>query len=463
MRKLIGVMTAAVFAMLALHPGPGTAQTSDAARMRQLEEELRRIQQDLDAIKVERAQEKEEWAKHPSKFPWGIELYGSVTIRYDITEIEDRQDLFLEDDDIEGLRTRNRLGFFYYPDDAVQAGLRITTGGDPNPTSPFGRIGDAFRSKSFRLDQYYFNLRPIQLFDKRPFDQHPFQATFAVGKIPNPLWVGERGPFLSELVFDKDINPEGIALKLAVPKLLPFLGIEATAGYFSIEQLDDLRFAGLTKDTYLVAAQLRLKAESSPKIGGSLAATFYDWENLNAGARSPVFDPANVVVQPGTRAFLLRPGFQITNNTRDLGVGAVGFVENDFQIIDGAAQVYFGLPIPSLAPEIFLYGEYIYNLSVDRARDGFGATIGIRGGRKDLALNPFALWFTYRNVDNDATVGTFADSDLGAGTGYKGFSAGGNYRVHKNLLFQITYYDFEGFPFKLNSVQRYFFDAVVNF
>jgi hypothetical protein len=449
-------------ALFALYPGLSYAQRPDTDRMRQMEEDLRRLQQDLDAIKLERSKEKEEAAKHPSKFPWGIEIIGSVTLRYDITEVEDRQDLLLEDNEVEGLRSRNRLGFYYYPDGPVVGGLRLTTGGDPNPTSPFGRPGDAFRSKSFRLDEYYFTIRPLKFFDDRPFAEHPFHVELLVGKPHNPIWTGERGGFVSELVWDKDVNPEGLALKLSTHKLGP-VGVDFLTSYYIVEQLDDLRFQGFTKDTYLITAQLRLKFEPTPDIGGSIAFTFYDWENLNAGARSPVFDPANVVVTPGQRAFLLRPGFQITNNTRDLGVGAVGFLESDFQVIDLAGQVYFGLPVPSLRPEIFLYGEYINNLSVDNEEQGYGITIGLRGGGKDLALNPFMLWFTYRDVDQDATLATFADSDLGAGTGYRGFSVGGTYRVHRNLQFEVKYYDYEGFPFKLNSVQRWFFDAVFSF
>ena len=70
---------------------------------------------------------------------------------------------------------------------------------------------------------------------------------------------------------------------------------------------------------------------------------------------------------------------------------------------------------------------------------------------------------TYRDVDNDATLGTFADSDLCAGTGCKGFEFGANYRFHPNFLFQIVHVNFDGFPDKDNDVKRTFFDLVANF
>jgi hypothetical protein len=118
----------------------------------------------------------------------------------------------------------------------------------------------------------------------------------------------------------------------------------------------------------------------------------------------------------------------------------------------------------SLAPEIFLVGDYVNNLSVDDDNIGYSATIGLRGGgQQGSGVNAFTLWFTYRDVDNDATLATFADSDLGAGTGYKGFEVGGNYRFHRNLLFQVSYFDFKAFPAKDNEVTRVFFDLVATF
>jgi hypothetical protein len=90
--------------------------------------------------------------------------------------------------------------------------------------------------------------------------------------------------------------------------------------------------------------------------------------------------------------------------------------------------------------------------------------VGLRGGGNEGGwLNPFTLWFTYRNVDADATLATFADSDLGGGTSYRGFEAGMNYRLHKHLLIQISGYSFDAFPNKDNYWRRIFFDLVANF
>jgi hypothetical protein len=73
------------------------------------------------------------------------------------------------------------------------------------------------------------------------------------------------------------------------------------------------------------------------------------------------------------------------------------------------------------------------------------------------------VWVTYRYVQSDATLATFADSDLGAGTDYRGFGVGANYRVFKNLMASAQYFDFMGYPLMENHVQRMFLDLVGDF
>ena len=453
--KLLQAVAGVVVAVLLVYgqTTPGRAQESDAERLRQLEQELERMREDLDIIRREQVN-----MPILPKFP--IVFGASITIRYDLTDVEDTTDLRL-DEDRNGFRTRDRFSAEFRPDGPVNAGLRISTGENPNPTSPFIRMGDLFRSKSFNLDQFYIIVRPIKFFDPRPLDQQPVDFSFQVGKIPQPFWRADIGTWHSEIIWDDDVSPEGAALQFRAHNLLPFLKLEATGGYFIVEEVDDFRFSGLTGDTYLVAGQL--KAEVGP---AALGFAFYSYERLNSGLRSPSFDPTTgAFLQPGQTAFLLRDELQRTNNQITFGPGALGFVEDDFQIINVTGLVHVSLPfLPDIGPEVFLAGDYVNNLSVDEDEDGYSITLGLRGGGQEGGrLNPFALWFTYRDVDNDATLATFADSDLGGGTGYKGFEAGMNYRLHKHLLVQITGYSYDGFPDKDNYWRRVFFDLVANF
>jgi hypothetical protein len=396
------------------------------------------------------------------KFP--IVFGANIAIRYDLTDVDDTTDLRL-DEARDGFRTRDRFFAEFRPDGPVNAGIRISTGEDPNPASPFIRMGDLFQSQPFNLDQFYIIVRPIKFFDTRPLDQQPVDISFQVGKIPQIFWRSDIGTWHSEIIWDDDISPTGAALQFRLQNLVPFLKLEATGGYFIVEEVDDFRFSGLTGDTYLAAGQLKAEVDLAV-VGAAAGFAFYNYERLNAGLRSPSFDPTTgAFLQPGQNAILLRDGLQRTNNQVTFGPGALGFVDDNFQIINVNALVHVSLPfLQDVGPEVFLAGDYVNNLSVDEDEEGWGVTIGLRGGGKEGSwLKPFTLWFTYRDVDNDATLATFADSDLGAGTGYEGFEAGMNYRLHKNLLIQISGYSFDGFPDKDNYWRRVFFDLVANF
>jgi len=440
--------------LLVLHPGPGWTQTSDE-RMRQLEQELSRMRQDIEALRKEQA----EAAKQPAKLP--IELGASITVRYDLTEVEDQLELRL-DENRDGFRTRDRFWAEFRPDGPVNAGIRLSTGENPNPTSPFIRFGDLGRSKSFNLDQFWLAVRPIKFFDTRPLEAQPADVALLAGRMPQPFWRGSRGTWSSELIWDDDVSPEGFVVKLNASQLAPGLQLQATAGYFVIEEVDNFRFAGLTGNTFLAAGQV--KAEYKPV---AVALALYGFNRLNAGLRSPNFTPGvGAVVTPGQSALLLRdPGLQRTNNRIDFGPGAEGFVEDTFNILNFTGQLYYPLAVmPQFAPEVFLVGDYARNLSVDRDRTGYGITVGLRGGGKPgSGVNPYNLWLTYRNVDADATLATVADSDLGNGTSYRGIEAGVNYRLHKHLLLQISGFAFNAGPHKDIYWRRVFFDVVANF
>jgi len=106
----------------------------------------------------------------------------------------------------------------------------------------------------------------------------------------------------------------------------------------------------------------------------------------------------------------------------------------------------------------FLVGEYLHNFSVDVDRNGYGVTAGVTKG--GAAKGAYTAWLTYRDVDADATLGTYADSDLGAGTDYRGFQVGLSYRLRPSLLGRFAYHDFKGSPAKTNAIRRVFLDLI---
>ncbi|MBI4640324.1 MAG: putative porin, partial [Candidatus Tectomicrobia bacterium] len=274
MRLFVAVVV--VVLMIFLQIGPGWAQ-SDADRIRQMEQDLAKIRQDLEALK-----------KEPAKLPLKFGL--SVTFRIDQSEIEDEQDLLLEDNEIEALRARIRFSVEYIdPQSRVTGGIRLSTGEDPNPTSPFITLGNSFRSRSFNIDQYYLTYKPLKFYEQfKVFED----VALTFGKIPMPFWRGDRGTWRSELVWDDDINPEGALLRIPITfPDLPSVQIENVFGYFAVNWLGDVRFEGLTRDTYLIADQFKIKVDPVPTAGVTVAFAVYNYQNLNAGLRAPNFRP----------------------------------------------------------------------------------------------------------------------------------------------------------------------------
>ncbi len=385
-----------------------------------------------------------------------IRLGGSVTIRQDFTSLEDQTDLLLDDNSIDGLRGRIRLWAEHRdPKAFVGGGLRVSAGQTTNPASPFVRLGDAFRPLSIGFDQFYLSVRPFKNRER---------AVLTFGKMPQPFWRGDRGTVRAELIWDDDISPVGATLQNNLyenaDKDRP-VRLDNLLGYFTLQETTNARFEGITGTTYLIADQLKLKVDRV-----SAAVSFYSYENLNAGLRSPNFTPGQGgFVVPGTDAFLLRSGFQATNNHINLGPGANAFLEDHFRILDflGQVSVPVSLGLPG-KPEAFVLGQYTRNLEVPLDKSGWGVTLGLSGGAWEGSwANPFNIHATYRDVDADAALGVFADSDLGAGTNFKGFEISGNYRLARNLLFTVFYFDFDGAPRKDSSVQRLFFDLTWDF
>jgi len=384
-----------------------------------------------------------------------IRFFANVYLRQDFTNLEDRADLLLDGNNVDGLLTRLRFGMeFKDTSSTVSGAIRVSAGEAPNPASPFVRLGDAFRPVSFGLDQFYVDVRPFA-------NKNRVHGIF--GKMPQPFWRGDKGVIRAEMTWDDDISPVGGILQAQLYKKdedEKLTTLENTAGYFIVEWFRQNRFAGLVGDTSLWADQLKLKVHRV-----TLAAAYYHWQNLNSGARTPSFVPGqSASLLPGQSALLLRPGFQATNAQFDLGSGVYTFRANEFDIFEATGQVGLPATLPLLGKsEVVVLGQYAHNFSVEGESDGVSVSLGIVGGDPKRKLKPFSLHGTWRRVEADAALGTFADSDLGSGTDVKGFEITGDYRAHKNLSLTVSYFNFDGPPNRSTDVNRTFLGMIWDF
>jgi hypothetical protein len=389
-----------------------------------------------------------------------LKFSGALTLRYDYWHNSDLTDSLTKNTVNNGLRQRIRFGVeFADPKTAmVIGGLRLSTGEVNNPGVPFIALGDSFRSSSFNFDQAWIAIRPLE--DRS-------RISLYLGRMPNQTWRGTAGTLRTEMIWDDDINPAGLALKvkileLPIPKL-DKLTIENLVAYYQVQETQDLRFVGLTGRTGLFEEQLKVAMKYA-----TAALAFYDWENLNNGLSSPGIDVGAVSVQTPTNALLLAPGLSTGNSRYAYGPqNALGFAKSAFRILNPTVQVHVPFENQKLGnPDVYLMGDYAYNFTArSDHRSGGGITLGTRLGDYEPAsvMNPLNAWVTYRYVKSDVTVAAFADSDLGAGTDYKGVEAGLSYRVIKHLMPAISYFDYYGFPLMTNHAQRLFLDVTGEF
>ena len=254
-----------------------------------------------------------------------IRFFANVYLREDWTRLQDKADLLLDGNQVDGLLTRLRFGMeFRDTTQSVSGGIRVSAGEAPNPAAPFVRLADGFRPVTFGLDQFYVDVRPFK-------NKERVRGVF--GKMPQPFWRGDKGVVRAEMTWDDDISPVGATLNTLLVKKndkdgKPVTTLENVAGYFIVEWFRQARFSGLVGDTSLWADQLKLKVHRV-----TLGAAYYHWQNLNSGARTPSFVPGqSASLLPGQSAFLLRPGFQETNAIYDLGSGVYVFRKNEFDL-----------------------------------------------------------------------------------------------------------------------------------
>ena len=397
---------------------------------------------------------------------------AEITVRYDNIWTTDPTDLFFvpaEDvaagqnaeipkagEYLDGFRTKVRFGMTYDHEGALVAGgVRVAVGENPNPASSFVALGDAFRVTNIGLDQYWIQVRPLK-------DREGLAIELDLGKMPNPFWRGKArsSGFASEMIWDVDVNPAGAAGTAILPVGDAFR-IENTAAYWVIQDNEDRRFAGLTGEVNIIADQVRVLSKHA-----SAALAFYAFENVNSGLRAPgITGPGNALVDPGSNAFLFNSGIQATNNRVTYGPGAVGFMQERFRMVNLTVQIHPELELAGFPVTPHLLVDAVLNMESRRGNRGVGLTGGVvvGGFEEGMKLHPVDVWFTYRNVEADATLSVFADSDLGRGTEYEGIEVAASYAVSKKLKVAAAFFDFDRWPARQIHDRRLFFDVSAKF
>jgi hypothetical protein len=327
------------------------------------------------------AQEKKSWTDT-------IALKGDF--RYRIESIDEEGK-----DQRDRHRIRLRVGASAEVNDEVKTFLRLATG-DGDPVSTNQTLGDGFSKKDIHLDLAYAEWKPAVT---------PGLVLLG-GKVENPFIA------VADLVWDSDLTPEGVA---ATYKAGEGGQVMAGAGYFWVEE----RSSG--DDTMLYGGQV------AAKVGVGKGAT------LLAGASYYLYD------QVKGQELFVDPEKSFGNTTETIDVGTAEEPEEmlvyaeDFAEVEGFVQLDFDLGVP-----VAVYGQYVVNQDASAYDTGYlgGFTVG-----KAKDPGSFEFGYNYRELEANAVLGAFADSDSsGGGTDGRGHKVMAKYQFFKSWQCAATYY-----------------------
>jgi hypothetical protein len=286
-------------------------------------------------------------------------------------------------------RLRTRLGIYGKTNDYTRVGIQLATGSD-DPVSTNQTLDDGFSTKSINLDMAYLEITP----------KWQPELIITAGKFKNLFYKAGS----SELLWDSDMNPEGALADYTVSgKEYTFTLIGA--GLWIDERSSD-------KNSWMAAGQAMFryhidKKKTNIALGGG-------WFNyVNALGFEPFFDS----------------GEPMGNS-----VDANGLYLNDYELLEFFIE---GNHKFDKIPVIAMF-DFVTNTAADSFHTGW--LVGMRIN-KTKDPGSWAFRYIYREVEKDAMIGTFTDSDFrGGGTDARGHEIGGSYQLAKNSAINLTYF-----------------------
>ncbi len=288
-------------------------------------------------------------------------------------------------------RTRHRLRARVNIEGKVNDEAKIVVGissGSDDPVSNNQSLDDGFSSKDVVLDIAYFEYK----FKKAP------GLSLLGGKVYNPFFK----PGKSELIWDSDIRFEGMVGQYN--HTMDDLSVRLTGAGFWVEERKD------NTNSSLLAGQGVLRYEipdqnASVTIGGG----FYLYEYIKGYAPFAGDGAGNSLAPDTTYA-------------------------NDYDLFEILGEVNMKAGKTPLT----LMGNYVKNTTADSLNDGW--LVGVRVGKLKKVWS-WDLKYNYREINKDAVVGTYTDSDfIGGGTDGKGHEFGAGMQLAEKTSLGVTYF-----------------------
>ncbi|MFA5293321.1 MAG: putative porin [Phycisphaerae bacterium] len=399
--------------LLILFVGPVTVRADEVTQLKQqLDEQqkmLMQMQQKLEQLeagqktqekkideKISTAVQDKQFSLLPDNLKWveNVKLSGDLRYRHETVNSQSNGRWNAGDNKN---RIRARLQLDAKINDDWNAIFRIASG-SADPTSTNQTLENAFSSKAIWLDLAYFDWHPASVKGLNVYG----------GKMKNPFYrVGG-----SQLVWDDDLNPEGIAASYE-KSLSETNKLYVNGGGFWVDQ------SSSTGNISLWGAQGYLKHTFENKNYLTAGMSYYNYGNLK-GKQS-------LYKQWSSSTPVKSLGNSINSSTFNY--------QNDYDIVEAFSE--YGFKFNDMPVAVF--GDYVKNIAATSSAD----TGWLIGFSLNKAKDPGSWEFSYdyRSLDADAVLGQFSDSDFaGGGTDAKGHRFGIKYQIAKNLQAGLTYF-----------------------
>jgi hypothetical protein len=323
------------------------------------------------------------------------------------------------------LRYRLRFGITAGLTDSFEVGFRLASGdataagGLIDPISTNQTLDNNGAKKGIYIDQAYVRWKGLNTAD--------LNGSITFGKMDNPF-------VYSDMVFDGDYTPEGLAGVLAY-RLNEAHALSFMAGGFSLKEL-----GGSSADSFMAGAQLRWDADWNAKLKTS----------VGAGVLALTEDQAlgNAAV----------PNIGV-GNTRD-GAGNLVYNMNPFVLDAAATYTVESFPMYPTAFPIKIAADYMQNPSAPDDRNSAwsaGVTFG-KSGKKGT----WEIAYRYKVLESDAWFEEVVDSDFGAyyGAGLANAGQGAGYRNGTNARGHIVKASYSPYDFLTLGLTYFFTEAI---
>lgn len=330
-----------------------------------------------------------------------IKFKGDFRYRHELIDDEARRhnDNQAERDSRNTVRNRQRIrarvAMLAEVNDDIDFTFQLASGSS-DPVSSNQTLDTFFESKDVWIDLAYVTWHPEEFFN---VNTKGFEAY--AGKMKMPFYK----PVKSQLIWDGDLRPEGIAGTYEM-KVCDVTLVATGGGFWLDEQSRDV-------DVNLWGVQGYFKMpiiNKDTKLVGGLS--YYDYGSLQD---HPLYD-----------------GDAFGNSEHNKVLDSTDRYLLDYQIIEGFTELHwkmFELPWA-------VYGQWVANLSTKD--DDNGVQFGVKVGK---CKKPGSWQFAYfwQRLEADAVFGAFTNSDFGGGgTDNKGHCLAAGYQLAKHTQLAST-------------------------